>query len=375
MAKWQVDLYTLDGLGGIAEHYQVDSVMLSGKLVKTVDDTAKLTFSVPMSAFSGAFANILPMKAYVNVHRIGTTTKKFYCGLIEKRTLSLANMTYTYECCGGLGAQKYIVPYRNFPSGSTIDTVIDALSARYRGTAQSPYTTFNPSETIYTNVADLLHFGEASYSYYGLEFNESLANIQKSSATAYDFYKSFLDTNNFVWFSNFDAPHLFEREDGSIHFGSIVESHPNTQEIRYDRNLVSCEITDESYPTIVAGRGTGLQAFKLSPEYPFPFGFLDVTLPDKSGGGTYTGDELKAAAEQVLYAPHQIISAVGFDEGILDNGTPFLNIEDPVYLVYLENNIEKRILANITSITYDLTNPSRDRVQLGKKVIPLTQRS
>lgn len=374
MAKWQVDLYTLDGLGGVAEHYQVDSVMLSGKLVKTLDDTTKLTFSVPMNAFGGAFANVLPMKAYANVHRVGSTTTKFFCGLVEKRTMSLSDMVYTFECCGGLGAQKYIAPYRNFPAASEVNDVIDVLSARYRGTAAAPYATYNPCSIVFSGIADLLHYGSASYAFWGVEFNGTLANLQKSVATAYDFYKAFIDTNNLVWFENFGLPHLFERADGSIFWGEIVDTYPNTQEIRYDRNLVSCEITDNVYPTVATAYGSNSSQDRQTAEYPFPFDYEDVVLPDKSGG-TYSASELRAAADNLLNEPQKIISAVGFDEGILDNGTPFLNMEDPVYLVYLENNVEKRILAHITSITYDLTNPSRDRVQLGKKIIPLTQRS
>lgn len=374
MAKWQVDLYTLDGLGGIAEHYQVDSVMLSAKLIRTLDETAKLTFSVPMNAYGGAFANVLPMKAYVNVHRVGSITKKFFCGLVEKRTMSLSDMVYTFECCGGLGAQKYMAPYRNFPAASQPFEVIDVLSARYRGTAAAPYATYNPCAVVLSGIADLLHYGEGTYGFLGGVFNDSLTNLQKSVATAYDFYKALLDTNNFAWPFGSTAPHLYERADGSIHYALNDGIGLNTQEIRYDRNLVSCEITDNVYPTVATAYGSNSSQDRQTAEYPFPFDYEDVVLPDKSGGN-YSADELKAAADNLLNEPQQIISAVGFDEGILDNGTPFLNIEDPVYLVYLENNVEIRILATIQSITYDLTNPSKDRVQLGKKIVPLTQRS
>lgn len=370
MAAWHISLYTLNGTGDVSGGYLIDDVLLSGKLVKTLDETTKLTFSVSMNALLGFFSNVLPLKAYATVYRDSTL---FFTGLVERRTMSLADMVYTFECCGGLGALKYMAPYRKFPAGTDADVVLDVLSQRFRGTASAPYSTYNPS-SIFQNIYDLRNFGSTAWAFFGVQFNNSLDSIQKSAATTYDFYKALLDTNNLVWFENFGLPHLFESADGSIYWGEIVDTHPNTQEIRYGRNLVSCEITDNVYPTVATAYGSNSSQDRQTAEYPFPFDYEDVVLPDKSGG-TYSASELRAAADNLLNEPQQIISAVGFDEGILDNGTPFLDMKDPVYLVYLENNVEKRILAHITSITYDLTNPSKDRVQLGKKIIPLTQRS
>ena len=87
-----------------------------------------------------------------------------------------------------------------------------------------------------------------------------------------------------------------------------------------------------------------------------------------------SGTQLEYYADNQLAQPKQMITASGFDEGILDNGTAFLDMSKYAEVVYLEDGGERSVQAQITSITYNLTNPNQDRVQLGKKIVPLTQR-
>ena len=374
MAKWRVTIYELTGVGGWYTPLDIENDLLSAKLQYTKGDTNKFTFSI--SSTVQFISNMLPLKSYVTVDRVGSTTRRMFVGLVEKRTYSVLDGVYTFECCGGLGAQKYFPPYRDFAPGTDIQTIVDEMGKRYLGSAVPPYKTYADMATIFQNTDLVPYYGAAQSFIFGLSCNSSITQLNDSAATAYDFYKGLVNMELWEDFPNDWEPlFLWESNVGRIIIQVNTPDFPvQTQEIRYDRNLISCEITETPYPTVMKVVGGNTETFVEGPDYPFPLNFNDVILPAKSGGN-YSATELQNYANARFSEPYRIITASAFDEGILDNGTPFLDISAPVNLIYLDNGAEVTVKTDITSITYDLTNPSRDRVQLGKKIIPLTQRS
>ena len=383
MAKWSVAIYVLDGLGGHSDAYHIEDDLISASLKYTINDTNKFQFSVPVTTHGSLISNVLPLKSYVTVDRVGTgnSVRRMFVGLVEKRTYSVLDGVYTFECCGGLGAQKYMPPYRHWSAGVSPSDVAAQLDFRYKGWADPPYATYNPS-ALYSGEFDLFDYGRVIFALVddAMTFNSNIEQIQSSSSTAADFIKSaYLNVENYENFGqHWGNPFIYELPDGSIILSSRFAPDPlvniNSQEIRYDRNLISCEITEDAYYTIAEVNYNGSTGTAQTSDYPFPFGFKDY-VPAEPSGGTYSQFDLDTIAGGLLSGSHKVITASAFDEGILDNGTDFLNISKYVNLVYLENGVEKTEVMEITSITYDLTNPSRDRVQLGKKIIPLTQRS
>ena len=374
MAKWVLTISQLTGNGQEAYSDVIQEKILSGKLVKTLGDTAKLTFSIAARNLPVG-SDYAPFCAYVTLDRYNGAFYRMFTGLVEKRTYSVIDGIYTFECCGGLGAHKYFAPFRLFGPGSNIDDVVRIIGERYRNTASSPYNTYNPTADIYKNIYDLRYLGDTRCTL-GVWLNERLAEISSSAATSYDFLKEII---NIECFEEYDAtwtePFLFEDPDGLI-IAKMRSTTPQAQAIRYDKNLISCEITDEPTVTIADVKNKSQRQVVVASNYPDPpFYYQDYILPDKSGSGTYTNTELQTYGNIQLQNPPRTISAVGFDRGILDDGTPFLTLDAPVNLVYLEGYTEKTIETYITSITYNLTNPAQDRVQLGRKIIPLTQRS
>lgn len=383
MAYWSVAIIVLDGAGSHSDAYHIEGDLISASLKYNINETNRFKFSVSATTHSGLISNVLPMKAYVTVDRVGSgnSVRRMFIGLVEKRTYSVLDGVYTFECCGGLGAQKYMPPYRNWAAGVSPGAVAGELDLRYKGWADPPYDTYNPS-ALYSGEFDLFSYGRVIFALVddAMTFNSNIEQIQNSSATAADFIKNaFLNIENYENFGqHWGNPFIYELTGGSIIISSRFAPDPlvniNSQEIRYDRNLISCEITEEAYYTIAEANYNGVTGVAQTSDYPFPFGSRDY-VPASPSGGSYSQFDLETIAGGLLSDPHKIITASAFDEGILDNGTAFLEIKDYVRLVYLENGTEKTEIMEITSITYDLTNPSRDRVQLGKKIIPLTQRS
>ena len=209
-----------------------------------------------------------------------------------------------------------------------------------------------------------------SIGYAGLVLNDNLANIQQSSSDAEAFIKAIIDPSCYTLPASFETPVICELDNGQINITYIYGV--NSQKIRYDRNLFSCTIEDIPYYTYaeVTYQGSGIG--KPGADYPGIFYYTDHEM--EQADTPYTSTELERYADTLLAQPKQMITASGFDEGILDNGTPFLDMTKFADVVYLEDGGERRIQAQITSITYNLTNPGQDRVQLGKKIVPLTQR-
>ena len=314
-----------------------------------------------------------PLKTAVVVSRVGSTTQKMFTGIVTNRVYDVTEGVYKYQCVGALGAYKFMPPYRLFTSGSDLDFVLQTTCDRFRGTATGGYAIFNPTTELYSKFPEIFtHFGDMSIGFAGLEMNDSLANIQQSSSDAEAFIKAVIDPSCYKMPSNFEAPVICENVNGQINFYSGI-SGVNTQEIRYDKNLLDCTIEDIPFVTYAEATYNGAGAGKAGADYPDIFYYKGVELPQTDT--PYTFPEMEAYDDTLLAEPRQMITATAFDAGILDDGTPFLDITRYADIVYLENGGERRVQAQITSITYDLTNPSRDRVQLGKKIIPLTQRS
>lgn len=312
-----------------------------------------------------------PLKTAVIVSRVGSTTRKMFTGIVTDRVFEVSDGIYKYQCEGALGAYKYMPPYRSFSSGTDLDVVLQTICDRFRGTATGVYECFNPTTELYSKFPEIFRwFGHVSYAYFGLELNDSLADIQQSATDAEAFIKAIVDTSCYTLPASFEQPVLVEDGEGIIMHYPL--SGVNAQQIRYGRNLISCSIEDVPYVTYAEVKYQGAGIGKPGTDYPGIFYYKDYEMPDTDN--PYTSTQLEYYADNQLAQPKQMITASGFDEGILDNGTAFLDMSKYAEVVYLEDGGERSVQAQIASITYNLTNPSQDRVQLGKKIVPLTQR-
>lgn len=336
------------------------------------DDFLNSIYGAVLTPSSGMeIPDFAPLKTAVLVYRVGSTIQKMFTGIVTSRTHEVSDGVYKYQCEGALGMYKYMPPYRSFASGSDLDFVLQTLCDRFLGTATGAYEIFNPTTELYSKFPEFFaHFGDMSIGYAGLELNDNLANIQQSSSDAEAFIKAIIDPSCYTLPASFETPVIYETDRGQINITNIYGV--NTQEIRYDRNLFSCTIEDIPYYTYAEVTYQGSRIGKPGPDYPGIFYYTDYEMEQTDT--PYTATELERYADTLLAQPKQMITASGFDEGILDNGTPFLDMTKFAEVVYLEDGGERRIQAQITSITYNLTNPSQDRVQLGKKIVPLTQR-
>lgn len=317
--------------------------------------------------------NFAPLRTVVIVSRVGSTTSKMFTGIVINRSFNVSDRVYKFQCEGALGMYKYMPPYRLFTSGMDLDNVLQITCDRFRGTATGGYECFNPTTELYGYFPEFFtHFGDMSIGFAGLELNSSLADIQNSSSDAEAFIKAIIDPSCYTIPSAIDPIVIFENCNGQINFIAGIHG-TNAQEIRYDQNLLDCVIEDITYVTYAEVTYHGAGIGKAGADYPDTFYYKGYELPDADT--PYSATEKENYADTQLAQPKQIITATAFDSGILDNGTPFLDLTSFVNIVYLENSGERVVQAQITSITYDLTNPSKDRVQLGKKIIPLTQRS
>ena len=339
--------------------------LVKGILTKTIDDTSKLTFSLLASVVGKD--ELLPMKTLVRVTR---GIKELFFGTLVKRSYSILDGVFSYECVGVLGSYQFMPPYRSFAAGTDLDVVIAQTEARFNGTATGVYACANPWTELYSGKSELTNFGSLSTTYFGCAMNAGFTDIQKNAENAYDFLKSIAEQGAYYLPNSWDWAHWVE--DGRSALLTPI-SGVNTQEVRYDRNLISCDIELNPYVTRAKVVGKGANVEKAGADYPGVFYFKDYYMEDKASGN-YTQSELTRYADNFLSDQEVIINATGFDEGILDNGTPFLDMDKFVNLVYLENNTEVRVQTTISQITYNLTNPSQDKVQLGKRIKPLTER-
>ena len=340
--------------------------LLSGKLVKTIDETSKLTFSLPSTVVSKT--ELMPFKTLVKVTK---GQEELFFGTLIKRSYSILDGTFSYECTGVLGSYQYMPPYRGFAANAELQAIILLTESRFMGTEVGPASCANPWSELYSGKSDLAGFGWLNCTYTGCTMNASFPDIRDNSENAYEFLKAIAEPGNYYLPNGWDWCHWIE--EGRV-ARLVPISGVNDQAIVYDRNLISCDIEINPYVTRARVSGKGLTIEKAGANYPNIFNYKEFHLDDKANGSNYTQTELERYADNYLAEQEVIINAVGFDEGILDNGMPFLDMGKFVRIVYLEDNVPTVIQATISQITYNLTNPSQDRVQLGKRIKPLTER-
>lgn len=379
MAKWQVRVYELltDGTrhGGDMTRF-----LLSGTVNIVLNDTSTFNFSLPSSAIESGW-DFAPLKTFVMVDSIERSNIWYpevpvYRGFVVNRTYDIINGVYSFSCVGALGMYKFLPPFRAFGANSNLIDVLTITAERFTNNAVYPYAVDNPWVRLYSLHSDIMgYFGHMSTFFIGVPgFNDSFMDAQENAENAYEFVKEICSKE--VYTIGFDpqgySDICFADGGERIIVRMYDDRDYNLQQMRYDRNLMSCEITDEPYVTSVKVFG-GVQEISASgTDFPNIFYLKDYHLPDKST--PYTYDECENYGTMQLEAQTKVIEASGFDEGILDNGQEFLSILSPVLLTYLENGVEKQISARITSIVYNLTSPQLSSVSFGKKIIPLTQR-
>lgn len=379
MAKWQVRVYELL-TNGTRHGGDMTSQLLSGTVNIVLNDTSTFDFSLPASAIQSGW-DFAPLKTYVMVDSIERSnqfypTVPIYRGFVVNRTYDIVNGVYTFSCVGALGMYKFLPPFRAFGANSSMIDVLAICADRFTNNAVYPYAVDNPWLRLYSAHSDIMgYFGHLTTFFIGTPyFNDEFMNIQANAENACEFVKQICSPD--VYTIDFDpmgySDICFADGGERINIRMYDDRDFNLQQIKYNRNLISCEITDEPYVTSVKVFGGAQEITASGADFPNIFYLKDYHLPTKTV--PYTYDECDNYGKMQLGAQTRVVEATGFDEGILDNGQDFFSILAPVLMTYLENGEEKQISARITSIVYNLTSPQNSSVSLGKKIIPLTQR-
>ena len=134
--RWSVKTYTFTSTG-IYPNYTVsldtsilDEHLVSGTLTKTLGDTSKVTFSVPLEQGEPFF----PVRTLVEV-RFGSGDnwdRKFFGTITKKQTKPLEGVV-TFEATGALGSHRFMPQERNYVyyGHTRVDQIIKDESKRF----------------------------------------------------------------------------------------------------------------------------------------------------------------------------------------------------------------------------------------------------
>ena len=367
MSRWSVNTYTFTSVGDypytIEYHtLSLDDYLISGKLTKTLNDTSKVTFSVP----DAQGANLYPGQTLVDV-KFGNDRKFF--GTVTKKTYN-QNGIYSFEATGVLGSYQFIPNYDGYDN-ETIETYIATEMSRFKGTASAPYACDNPWTLLYTGHDEIPStFGDIETENLGLIPSFNL-NLQKTSANAYEFLKMITRDKNYILPSsvteNETASYWYE--DGEKAYFKRISGF-NAQVVRYTDNLISYSSNAKTKVSKVYAKNTVIESPYPSEQsqnigrYPVPFNYKRVNLSEKNDKRPYTSDEMS----QILrrnFLQDESIEAVAFDKHIIDQTVDWLDMGKMVNVQVFQNGEAEMLSLNIVQIDYDLCDSSKDRVKLG----------
>ena len=209
-----------------------------------------------------------------------------------------------------------------------------------------------------------------------------LQNLQKNAKNSYEFLKAITQPDAYYFTSTPTYKDYHWSEEG---VQAMYQSTKGTQfqTVKYDENLISCDISEVPFPTRVNcySSSGGVLVTKESTKsvypfgYPNPFYFLREQMGTKDDGTAYTQQEVQDRVDALLQQDKYVIDAVAFDRHVIDGVTIWFNMGGFVDLIlYAGAGETVTIKTQITQITYDLTDSRKDRVRLGNVIKPLTER-
>jgi len=380
MANWEVKSYEFYNwsTGSQTHTIMVSTVndVISGKLTLTLNDTSKLSITVPTKAHPF----FEPVKTLLEVKH--GNDRKFF-GTVTKITKDLVNGTMKVEAVGVLGSFQFLPNYLGYADSTNMNGLIACESQRFRGVYSSgdPEYVASPWEEVYTPLGEGLipsTFGYLDMSTYNsMHTTCNIDKVKRNAKNAYDFLKTITKENNYSLPTEMANPTWFKWiEDGEeAHFKPI--SGYNDQYISYKVNLMSCSMAVSPYKTRVHcywndGNGSMVTQDQTGTGYPNPFYYARKALPNKDDGSPYIVAEVQNACYNELHEQNTLVEATAFDQHLVDNSVPWLDMGKTAIIIYYDGYGEQSAQAQITQIEYDLVDSSRDRVKLGKIVSSIT---
>ena len=335
--------------------------------------SAKLTYRLgDTTTFKFSYANrneyeLKPLKFLIEVG-YGTRQnyeRKFF-GTLVKKTKSFPDGITQYEAVGVLGSYKYLPNFNGY-SNESLQSIIGIESNRFRGqyAQSSPYYTPSAWELLYSGNGDVpADFGTLSC---GISASMScnIESLQKNAKNAYEFLKSITRDGMYTIPSGGVKPTWIEGATTAT-FDKI--SGVNTQEAWPDDSLISITIDDNTYYTKVDVVNKNTKVSVAANEYPLPFNYARVNANDKADGRSYSTTELTNIANAELSDKQVVMDAVCYDKHLIDNTVPWFDMSKKVVVHYPTGSSGTFYYAEmqISEITYDLCDSSKDRVKLGK---------
>ena len=380
MANWEVKAYIFEHTATpTSESWITVSTItdvISGKLTLTLNDTSKLSVTVPTRTHS----NIEPVKVLLEVKH--GNDRKFF-GTVTKVTKDIVNGTMKVDAVGVLGSYQFLPNYMGYADSANLNGLISCESQRFRGYYSSgdPHYVASPWEEVYTPMGDGKIPGAFGYlemsTYNSMHTTCNLDKVKRNAKNAYDFLKTVTKESNYSLPTEMANPSWFKWiEDGEIARFKPISGY-NTQYISYKQNLMSCTMATSPHKSRVwcywnDGAGTLVTQDQTGSDYPNPFYYARKALPNKDDGSPYIAAEVANACYNELHEQDTLVEATAFDQHLVDNSVPWLDMGKIAIIIYYDNYAEQSAQAQITQIEYDLVDSSRDRVKLGKMVSSVT---
>lgn len=374
MANWSVLVYAFGNYTDMGQQHTVarislDRIILSGKLTLSLGDTSKLSVVVKYDdIISGhLLPKVEPVKSLIQVTY--GNDKKFF-GTISKITKDFLNGTARIDAVGVLGSYQFLPNKKDYTSTNTIDQVVSSESTRFLTGADSPWSNvFTPYGEGYIPS----NFGKLTISQIsGMIPSCNIEKVQQNSKNAYEFLKTITKKGNYVLPSGQTWGTWIENGEQAT-FAPISQT-PNTQEIDYNANLISCTFASLPYKTKVnCFSDDGGNESATGTDYPMLYNYVRYHMPKKDDGSPYTSTELQHACSEHLAERDSFVEATAFDRHLIDETVPWLDMGKIVNLKFWDNRQYTTIQAQITQIVYDLVNPGQDRVKLGKIIETITE--
>lgn len=369
MAGWKVTAYAFGNftIGGV-QHTIKSQVLqvISGKLTKTLNDTSKVSVTVPyigMEDFSE------PVKTLLKVEY--DTTAMFF-GTVAKVTCDPINGTMQMDAVGALGTYQFVP--NGLPSAMSDFSALSMFQLIGAEDSRFAYNANYPRKKLYEPYGESMipaaFPGILINNYADMVPSCNINKIAKTAKNCYEYLKTITKKGNYV-------PHngqywVWLESAYNVAFAPVNFSSYNSQEIRYDENLISCTIQKVPYDTKVDVLSDDGSASGEGTNFPITYNYSRYSLQGKSDGTSYTSTELQNECNEHLNTRDDLIEAIAFDRHVVD-GSPWLSMWNPVKLIYKDSDgMTKTTSAQINEIVYNFTDSSKDRVRLGKIVETIT---
>lgn len=374
--RWKVTVLNIAKNGNTVtiSEYDTSSVLVSGKLKLQANDTSVLNFSIAVDAPTV----IMPNKSLARVEfGQGNSWDLKFFGTISKKTRDYPNGLESFEAVGVLGSYKYIPNYTGYANDATLGSILETERKRFMGEYASPGGKYTPSawELLYDGQALIpQRFGYLNpgvYTNLNLKMSCNLDRIQKNAKNAYEFIKAI--TKDGAYVNNTQYKNGTWVENGAeASFVPLLVGINNTQQAKYDENLISFSLNWNTYPTRVEMVNKDKKEVVTGGSYPNPFNSARINVKDKSDGSTYTSEELQTLANAELTKDYMVADATCFDRHVVDDSVDWFDMSKYVRMVFKIGNLTTSNTMQISEITYDLCNSANDRVMLGLAQTTLT---